>query len=45
MPKYLITYVVNPSRQPVDPAAAYEATKASMAAADGLMEAGIFLHH
>ncbi len=45
MPKYMITYRLNPSRQPVDPKAAYEAAKASMAAADGLMEAGVFKHH
>ncbi len=45
MPKYLISYRVNPSRTPVDPVAAYEATKASMAAVDELVEAGVFKHH
>ncbi len=45
LPKYLITYVVNPSKQPDDPKAVYEATKAAMDASDGLKEAGIFKHH
>ncbi len=45
MPKYMIRYRVNPSKQPDDPAASYEATKVAMAAADGLAEAGVFKHH
>ncbi len=45
MPKYLIRYKVNPSKQHDDPKVAYEATKTAMAGADELMEAGIFKHH
>jgi hypothetical protein len=45
MPKYLIRYKLNPSKQPSDPKVAYEETKLAMAGADELMEAGIFKHH
>ncbi len=45
MPKYLITYRLNASKQADDPKASYEQTKAAMAAADGLTEAGVFKHH
>jgi hypothetical protein len=33
MPKYLIRYKVNPSKQPDDPKALYETTKAAIARA------------
>lgn len=42
IPEYLISYKLNPSKQPDDPKALYEATKAAMAGADELMKAGIF---
>ena len=42
MPEYMIRYWINPSKQPDDPKARYEATKAAMKGADELMKAGIF---
>ncbi len=45
MPKYMITYKLNPSKQHDDPKVAYEAMKVAMARADELMEAGVFKHH
>jgi hypothetical protein len=45
MSRYLISYTLNPSKQPDDPKASYEAMKVAMGAADELMEAGIFKHH
>jgi len=44
MPEYLIRFKVNPSKQPDDPKALYEATKAAFAGGDALMEAGIIKH-
>jgi hypothetical protein len=45
MPKYLINYKVNAAMQPTDPKVAFEVTKANMAGADELMNAGVFKHH
>ena len=42
MPEYLVTYKLNPSKQPNDPNV--EATKATFAAHEGLVEAGIIKH-
>jgi hypothetical protein len=44
MPKYLVRFKVNPSKQPDDPKALYEATKAAFAGGDELMKAGIIKH-
>lgn len=44
MPEFLIRYWVNPSKQPNDPRALYEATKAAMTGVDELIKAGIFKH-
>ncbi len=44
MTKYLISFKVNPSKQPDDPKILYEMTKAVFAGGDALMEAGVITH-
>ena len=44
MPEYLVTYKVNPSKQPNDPKVQSEATKATFAAHEGLVKAGVIKH-
>ena len=45
MPKYLVQYKLNPSKQLDDPKVSYEAMKTAMVGADALAEAGIIKHH
>jgi hypothetical protein len=44
MPEYLVRFNVNASKQIDDPKVAYEAVKATFAAADEMMKAGILKH-
>ena len=44
MPEYLCSFKVNASKQIDDPKGSYEAVKATFAAADEMMKAGILKH-